>query len=100
MDDKNSTVKRIGVLERKICDGEALLRKTNRANGAAWFFIAVGTLMTFYLGGVWVIIGIIAIAASVWYFVKMEQSRKEIEEGLRAYRGEKAELLAGLMVER
>ena len=88
---------RIGDIERRISDGESLLRNVERAYGVGWFFIAVGLLMILLVGDALIIIGLVIIAACVWRLVFVTSYRKEIEESLREYRGKKAELQATLM---
>lgn len=98
MADKQKIVKRIGEIERKISDGEALLRSTNRGSGVGWFFVVVGLLMIFLLGDVFIVVGLLVIVASIWRLAKATKYRKEIEDGLREYRGRKAELQSKLMI--
>ena len=91
-------VERIGDIERRISDGESLLRSVERAYGVGWFFIAVGLLMMFLAWDAFIMIGLVVIAACVWRLVTITGHRKEIEESLREYRGKKAELQATLMM--
>jgi len=102
MADRQSIAKTLGEIERKISDGEALLRVTGRSNFAGWFFIAIGLLMTLLLADLFFTalltgIGLLVIAASTWSLFTTAKYRKEIEAGLREYRGRKAELQAELM---
>jgi len=98
MTEKQEIARRIGEIERKISDGEALLRGTGRAAGVGWAFIAVGLLMIVFLQDVFLIIGLIVVAASAWRLYTAARYRREIEEGLSEYRGRKAELNATLMM--
>jgi hypothetical protein len=91
-------VKKIGEIERKISDGESLLRRTVEASTVGWVFLAVGVILVFVLwGGFWSIIGALFVLASVWRLYTSAKYRKEIEDGLREYRGQRAELQASLM---
>jgi len=96
MADRQNITKTLGEMERKISDGEALLRGTERANFVGWFFIVIGLLMTLLLGSLF-FIGLLVIPASAWSLFTTAKYRKEIEAGLREYRGRKAELQAELM---
>ncbi len=98
MNDREKIASQIGDIERKIADGEALLGRTNRADAIGWFFVAIGLLLIIFLGDVFIIIGLLIIAASIWRFATAAKYRKEIEEGLREYRGRKAEFQAQLMI--
>lgn len=89
-------IKRIGEVERKISDGEALLRRTSNAGIYGWIFLVIGILLLIFLGGILKIIAIVVIGGSVWRLYSAEKYKKEIESGLREYRGEKAELNAKL----
>ena len=97
MTQQQGFVERIEDIERRICDGEALLRSTERAGGVVWFFIVVGFLLILQFEDAFVIIGLVVIVACVWRLVTVTSHRKEIEESLREYRGNKAELQAALM---
>lgn len=91
-------VERIGDIERRISDGESLLRSVERAYGIGWLFIAVGVLVLFLGEDVFIIIGLVVITACVWRLLTVTNHRKEIEKSLREYRGKKAELQATLMM--
>ena len=96
MEKSKDIIKRIGEVERKISDGEALLRRTGNAGKFGWLFLIVGIILLIFLGGGFKIIGILIIGASAWRLYTVEKFKKEIEDGLREYRGEKAELNAML----
>lgn len=99
MTDNQQVIKRIGEIERKISDGESLLRRTVEASTIGWVFLAVGVLLGFvFWGGFWSVVGILLVLASVWRLYTALKYRKEIEDGLREYRGQKAELQAGLLL--
>ena len=89
-------VKRIGEIERNISDGETLLRRLGDASKVGWFFLAVGILLIIFLDGGYKVIGLLVLGASIWRLYKAEKYKKEVEEGLREYRGQKAELQATL----
>jgi hypothetical protein len=99
MPETESLIKEIGDIERRISDGEALLRGIARAREVGWFFMVVGLLM---IGGnygdFFVIIGTLFIAISVGRLYTAAKNTKEIEDGLREYRGRKAELQAKLII--
>jgi len=97
MSDIQQKAKRIGEIERKISDGEALLQRANRANQGAWVFIFLGLLITIFSGGIFKVIGLLLIAVFIWRIAKVWEQRNEIEGGLSEYRGEKAELHAMLI---
>lgn len=98
MANNEQLVKRIGEIERKISDGESLLRRTVEASTIGWVFLAVGVILVFVLwGGFWSIIGALFVLASVWRLYTATKYRKEIEDGLREYRGQRAELQASLI---
>ena len=98
MANNEQVVKRIGEIERKISDGESLLRRTVEASTVGWVFLAVGVILVFVLwGGFWSIIGALFVLASVWRLYTAAKYRKEIEDGLREYRGQRAELHASLI---
>ena len=98
MSDNEQVIKRIGELERKISDGESLLRRTVEASTLGWVFLAVGVILVFVLwGGFWSVMGALFALASVWRLYTAAKFRKEIEDGLREYRGQRAEFLASLM---
>jgi hypothetical protein len=90
MTQQQEILERIGDIERRICDGEALLRSAERAGGVVWFFITVGILMILLLGDAFIIIGLVVIMACVWRLVTVTNQRKEIEESLKEYRVRKA----------
>ena len=94
MEKTKDIVKRIGEVERRISDGEALLRKAGNAGKLGWLFLVVGIILLVFLGGGFKIIGLLIIGASIWRLYSAEKYKKEIELGLREYRGEKAELNA------
>jgi hypothetical protein len=99
MSEAESLVKEIGDIERKISDGEALLRGVARAREVGWFFMVVGLLMIGgNFGDFFVLIGTLVIALSVWRLYTAAKNTKEIEDGLREYRGRKAELQAKLLI--
>jgi type III secretory pathway component EscT len=98
MSDNEQVIKQIGELERKISDGESLLRRTVEASTIGWVFMAVGVILVFMLwGGFWSVIGALFVLASVWRLYTAAKYQKEIEEGLREYRGQRAELQASLI---
>ncbi|VAW32569.1 hypothetical protein MNBD_CHLOROFLEXI01-1033 [hydrothermal vent metagenome] len=94
MEKTHNIVKRIGEVERKISDGESLFRKASNAGKLGWVFLVLGIILLVFLGWVFKIIGILVIGASAWRLYSAEKFKTEIEEGLREYRGEKAELNA------
>lgn len=96
MEKTNEIIRRIGEVERKISDGEALLRRTGNAGKFGWLFLVIGLVLLIFLPGGFKIIGILMILASAWRLYTAEKYKKEIESGLREYRGEKAELNAKL----
>lgn len=98
MANNEQLVKRIGEIERKISDGESLLRRTVEASTVGWVFLAVGVILVFVLwGGFWSIIGALFVLTSVWRLYTAAKHRKEIEDGLREYRGQRAEIQASLL---
>ena len=96
MGETQDVVKRIGEIERRISDGEALLRRLGNTSKTGWFFLAVGILLIIFLGGGYKIIGLLVLGASIWRLYKAEKYKREVEEGLREYRAQKAELQAKL----
>jgi len=90
-------ISKLGDIERRISDGEVLLRRTERAGGVGWLFIAVGLLMILLMGDAFIILGLVIITACVWGLVTVARHRKELEESLREYRGRKVEMQATLM---
>lgn len=96
MEKTSEVIKRIGEIERKISDGEALLRRTGNAGKFGWLFLVLGLILLIFLPGVLKAIGILVILGSAWRLYAAEKYKKEIELGLREYRGEKAELNAKL----
>jgi hypothetical protein len=98
MTNNEQLVKKIGEIERKISDGESLLRRTVEASTIGWVFLAIGVILVFVLwGGFWSIIGALFTLASVWRLYTAAKYRKEIEDGLREYRGQRAELQARII---
>ena len=98
MANNDKLVKRIGEIERNISDGESLIRRTVEASTIGWVFLAVGVILVFvFWGGFWSIIGALFVLASVWRLYTAAKYRKEIEDGLREYRGQRAELQARLI---
>jgi hypothetical protein len=98
MADTESTITAIGECERKICDGEALLRNTQRASLEGWFFLGAGILVLIFLHDfIFILIGLLVMAASGYRLYTASKYRGDIESGLREYRGRKAELLARLI---
>ena len=98
MSDRQEIIKRFGEIERKISDGESLLRRTIEASTVGWVFLAVGLIFVFVLwGGFWSILGVLFVLASIWRLYSAAKYRKEIEDALREYRGMRAELQASLM---
>jgi hypothetical protein len=99
MPEAESLVKEIGDIERKICDGEALLRGVARTREVGWFFMVVGLLMIAgNIGDFFVLFGTLMIAISIWRLYTAAKNTKEIEDGLREYRGRKAELQSKLLI--
>jgi hypothetical protein len=97
MTQQQGFVERIEDIERRICDGEALLRSTERAGGVVWFFITMGILLILILQDAFVIIGLVVIAVCVWRLVTVTSQRKEVEEILKEYRVKKAVLQVTLV---
>ena len=97
MTDNQDVAKKIGDIERKISDGEALLAKTGRTSSVGWTLVIIGLLVAIFLGDFFLIVGVIVMAIGAWRIIAAPKYRKEIEEGLREYRGRKAELQARLM---
>jgi hypothetical protein len=97
MTQQQEILERIGDIERRICDGEALLRSTERAGGVVWFCITVGILLILLVGDAFIIIGLVVIVACVWRLVTVTDQRKEIEEILKEYRVRKAALQVTLV---
>lgn len=89
-------IKRLGEVERRISDGEALMRRTTTSGRLGWLFLVIGLLFLIFTSGALQIIGVLVIGASAWRLYTAEKYKKEIESGLREYRGEKAELTAEL----
>ena len=79
----------IGELEGKIADGEALMRRSSTASITGWIFLVVGLLL---FGAFWPL-ALLVVAASLWRLSSIAKYKKEIEDGLRAYRVQKARLL-------
>jgi hypothetical protein len=93
MIDQEKIVKRIGEIERKISDGEALLRNTNRRFLFAWIMTAIGLFFIIVFGDLFsIILGFLLCVGGGWTFSKLGKYRREIEDGLSEYRGQKAEL--------
>jgi hypothetical protein len=90
------TILEFGEIERKICDGEALLRKATQEHAVGWLFFSLGTLAV-VIQPEWVIFGLLVIIIAIWRILTINRQIAEIEEGLREYRGRKAELLARMM---
>ena len=97
MADTESTITSIGECERKICDGEALLRKIDRRSVEGWFSLGAAILLFFLSNFIFWVIAVLLIGFSGYRFLTASKYRVEIESGLREYRGRKAELLAHLI---
>jgi hypothetical protein len=90
--------KQIGDVERQIFEGESLMRKTNNEQVAGWVFLVIGAFMIFYFPGMWWLLGLLVAAASIWRIITTNKYKKEIEIGMKEYRGRRAELQSQLIV--
>ena len=97
MTNKQDLVELFGETERKISDGETLLKSLERATFLGWFLVVIGLVMMFFVGDIFILIGLLLTAAGVGRLLSVAKPRKEVEVGLREYRGRKAELQAELM---
>lgn len=98
MSETQDIPKSIGEIERRISDGEALISRTNDISIVGWFFILIGAILIIFKGSeIGIVIGILMIGASIWRIYKADQMKKEINNDLREYRGQKAELQARLL---
>lgn len=88
--------KKIGFLERKITQGEQLLRTVERLSIGNWVLIAAGLVMIALLDTIYKLLGGVLILAGVWLIYSMMRFRRTLEQGLIEYRGRKAELEARL----
>ena len=80
MSDNEQVIKQIGELERKISDGESLLRRTVEASTIGWVFFAFGFILLFVLWEwFWSVVGALFLLASVWRFYSALKYQKEIE---------------------
>lgn len=99
MTQTNDLVKEIGEVERRISEGESLLRQSGNERVWEWIFFGVGILMIFFLdSALLTILGAVVIAASIWRMVKTEEYTIDIEDGLSEYRGRRAEMYARLLL--
>ena len=90
----DDVVKKIGFLERKITQGEQLLRTVERLSLGNWVLIAAGLVMIAFLDTIYKFLGGVLILAGVWLMYSMMRFRRTLEQGLVEYRGRKAELEA------
>lgn len=98
MTDTTVITGQLGEVERQISDGEALLRRSGVERVWAWIFFSAGLLaILFSENPLFAIIGVVVVAASIWRMHAAEKYAREIEDGLREYRGRRAELWARLL---
>ncbi len=93
----DDVAKKMGFLERKITQGEQLLRTVERLSIGNWVLIAAGLVMIIWLDIIYKILGGVLILAGVWLMYSMMRFRRTLEQGLIEYRGRKAELQATLL---
>lgn len=84
------TVTNIAEIEGRIADGEALMRRAGSASIIGWIFLVVGLLL---IGAYWPL-SVLIMIASIWRLYSVEKYKKEIENGLREYRVQKAHYLS------
>ena len=65
------------------------MRRSSTASITGWIFLVVGLLL---FGAFWPL-ALLVVAASLWRLSSIAKYKKEIEDGLRAYRVQKARLL-------
>lgn len=93
---KDESAKKIGYLERKITQGEHLLKTVERLSIGNWVLIAAGIVMIAFLETIYKLLGVVLIGAGIWLMYSMLRFRRTLENGLVEYRGRKAELEAKL----
>lgn len=77
-------------IEGRIADGEALMRRSGSASIIGWIFLVVGLLL---FSAYWPL-SVLIMIASIWRLFSVEKYKKEIENGLRDYRVQKAHYLS------
>ncbi|MAT44814.1 MAG: hypothetical protein CL609_20990 [Anaerolineaceae bacterium] len=97
MDKLQTNISHFSAMERKISDGENLLRRASDTSRFALLLLFVGVLLMLFLSGGYKILGLIVLLISIFVLANAEKHKSEIEEGLSEYRGQKAEILATLL---
>ena len=92
-------IRALAQMEQQLCEGESLLRKADRTILAGWFIVGAGLLVMVALGGVFVILGLLAITIGIWRIYRGMQYIQEIEAGLQDLRIRKVKRMAALMNE-
>ncbi len=90
------SAKKVGYLERKITQGEHLLKTVERLSMGNWVLIVAGIAMIAFLDTLYKLLGGVLIVAGIWLMYSMMRFRRTLENGLVEYRGRKAELEAKL----
>ena len=98
MEKSQNVVQRIGEVERMISEGETLFRRAEAASKLGWYLLFLGTILLIFLGGGLKIIGLFVLGVGIWRAYSAEKYIREVEEGLKEYRGEKEELKASLFI--
>lgn len=97
MDRLQTNITHFSSIERKISDGENLLRRAGDTSKFALLLLFVGVLLMLFLIGGYKILGLIVLLISIFIMANAEKHKREIEEGLSEYRGQKAEIFARLL---
>ena len=100
MDELQTIISRFSEIERKISDGENLLRRASDTSKFAMLFLFVGILLMLFLSGGYTILGLIVLLISIFILSNAEKHKREIEEGLNEYRSQKAEMLANMLLKK
>ncbi len=100
MDDYQTIISRFSEIERKISDGENLLRRASDTSRFALVILLVGILLMLFLSGGYTIIGLIVLLISIFILSNAEKHKREIEDGLSEYRSQKAEMLATIIIKK
>ncbi|KAA3663434.1 MAG: hypothetical protein DWQ04_10690 [Chloroflexi bacterium] len=92
--------KQLSAVEKKLHEGERLRREISKARAWGFIFFLLGLIMIFFSPGyvsVLSILGIILLVGSTWRINRSQKGWREVEEGVGAYRGRRAELQASLV---
>ncbi len=98
MADTNDFTGQLGEIERKISEGEALLRRAGTERVWLWILFSGGLLAVLFSQNLLIVIaGVAVLVVCVWRMTTTEKYAREIEDGLREYKGRRGELLARLV---